>query len=95
MRLSSGPRENVGRPQSKSRPKRAFAKTSSRYAANERASLFIGNAGGLEIRVNGKPLGPIGPRGQLRTVVITPEGVSITNPREKKEPPPSAANPGQ
>ena len=68
---------------------------SRRFAANERASLFIGNAGGLEIRVNGKPLGPIGPRGQLRTVVITPEGVSITNPREKKEPPPDAPKPGQ
>ncbi len=67
---------------------------SRRFAANERASLFIGNAGGLEIRVNGKPLGPIGPRGQLRTVVITPEGVSITNPREKKEPPPDAEKPG-
>ncbi|MCX6637488.1 MAG: DUF4115 domain-containing protein [Acidobacteria bacterium] len=67
---------------------------SRRFAANERASLFIGNAGGLEIRVNGKPLGPVGPRGQLRTVVITPEGVSITNPREKKEPPPDAAKPG-
>jgi hypothetical protein len=68
---------------------------SRRFAANERASLFIGNAGGLEIRVNGKPLGPAGPRGQLRMVVITPEGVSITNPREKKEPPPAAAKPGQ
>ena len=68
---------------------------SRRFAANERASLFVGNAGGLEIRVNGKPLGPIGPRGQLRTVVITPEGVSITNPREKKEPPPDAPKPGQ
>lgn len=56
-----------------------------RFAANERASLFVGNAGGLEIRVNGKPLGPIGPHGQLRVVVITPEGVTITNPREKKE----------
>jgi cytoskeleton protein RodZ len=68
---------------------------SRRFAANERASLFVGNAGGVEIRVNGKPLGPIGPRGQLRTVVITPEGVSITNPREKKEPPPDTAKPGQ
>ncbi len=58
-----------------------------RLAADERASLFIGNAGGLEIRVNGKPIGPVGPHGQLRVVVITPEGVSITNPREKKEQP--------
>jgi cytoskeleton protein RodZ len=58
-----------------------------RFAANERASLFLGNAGGLEIRVNGKSIGPVGPRGQLRTVAITPEGFTITNPREKKEEP--------
>ncbi|MBI4875078.1 MAG: helix-turn-helix domain-containing protein [Acidobacteria bacterium] len=58
-----------------------------RFAANERASFFFGNAGGVEIRVNGKSLGPIGPRGQLRTVVVTPEGFSIANPREKQEEP--------
>lgn len=58
---------------------------SRRFASNERAIVFVGNAGGIDIRVNGKTLGPIGPRGHLRTVVITPEGVSITNPREKKE----------
>jgi cytoskeleton protein RodZ len=58
-----------------------------RFAANARASLFTGNAGGIEIRVNGKSIGPVGPRGQLRTILITPEGFSIANPREKKEPP--------
>lgn len=61
---------------------------SRRLAANESASVFIGNAGGLDIRVNGKSLGPVGPRGHLRIVTITAEGVTITNPREKKEPPP-------
>ena len=60
---------------------------SRRFAGNDRASLFIGNAGGIEIRVNGKSLGAIGPRGQLRTVLITPEGVTISNPREKKAQP--------
>jgi cytoskeletal protein RodZ len=58
-----------------------------RFAANERASLFTGNAGGLDIRINGKSIGPVGPRGQIRTVAITPEGFSITDPREKKEQP--------
>jgi hypothetical protein len=32
INISNDPGENVGRTQSKSRPKRAFAKTSSRYA---------------------------------------------------------------
>jgi cytoskeletal protein RodZ len=60
---------------------------SRRFASNERAIFFVGNAGGIDIRVNGKSLGPIGPRGHLKTVVITPEGASISNPREKKEGP--------
>ncbi len=62
---------------------------SRRLAADQSASVFLGNAGGIDIRVNGKSLGPIGPRGQLRIVAISAEGVTIANPREKKEPPPA------
>jgi cytoskeleton protein RodZ len=38
-----------------------------------RTLLKIGNAGGLEISWNGKTLGPAGPRGQVRTLLLTPE----------------------
>jgi cytoskeleton protein RodZ len=48
-------------------------------------SLLTGNAGGLEIDFNGKPLGPIGPKGQIRTVEFTPQGHQIL---ERKPPPP-------
>jgi cytoskeleton protein RodZ len=41
------------------------------------AKLRIGNAGGLEIRWNGKTIGPVGPRGQVRVVVFTPENFEI------------------
>lgn len=34
------------------------------------ATLRIGNAGGLKVSLNGTPLGPIGPHGQVREVVF-------------------------
>jgi hypothetical protein len=34
------------------------------------ATLRIGNAGGLQVSLNGTPLGPIGPRGKVREVVF-------------------------
>jgi len=39
--------------------------------------LLVGNAGGVEISLNGKPIGPIGPRGQVRVVELTPAGFQI------------------
>ncbi len=45
--------------------------------ASEKVRLLIGNAGGLEISLNGKPIGPIGPRGQIRVVELTSEGFQI------------------
>jgi cytoskeleton protein RodZ len=37
--------------------------------------LDIGNAGGVEITQNGKPLPPLGPEGKRRVVTFTPEGI--------------------
>lgn len=48
----------------------------------ERARLLVGNAGGLEVRWRGEPVGPIGPRGQTRIVWLKPEGVEIESPRK-------------
>ena len=44
------------------------------------ATLKTGNAGGVEVRWNGKPLGPIGGRGEVRTVLLTPGNVEILAP---------------
>jgi cytoskeletal protein RodZ len=41
------------------------------------AKVRIGNAGGLEIQWNGKTIGPVGPRGQVRVVVFTPENFQV------------------
>jgi cytoskeletal protein RodZ len=37
----------------------------------EIAKLRVGNAAGLEVRLNGKPLGPLGVHGQVRDLVFT------------------------
>jgi cytoskeleton protein RodZ len=43
-------------------------------AADAQVKILTGNAGGLDISLNGKPLDPIGPSGQVRTVRLTAEG---------------------
>jgi transcriptional regulator with XRE-family HTH domain len=49
----------------------------------EKARVIVGNAGGLEIVSNGRPIGPIGNRGQVRVIVLTPEGAEISRPKLK------------
>jgi cytoskeletal protein RodZ len=44
---------------------------------NVRAWVKVGNAAGLEITWNGKPLGQIGHRGEVMTLVFTPENYQI------------------
>ena len=48
----------------------------------ENATMKVGNAGGIEVLWNGKPIGPIGPRGQVRTIQFTPENFRILSPDE-------------
>ena len=55
--------------------------------ASSKVRLLVGNAGGLEISLNGKPIGPIGPRGQVRVVELTPAGFQIV-PRKPPTPEP-------
>jgi hypothetical protein len=47
----------------------------------EEARVLVGNAGGLRIYWNGKPIGPIGERGEVRVVRLTPEGPRVSDPR--------------
>ena len=37
----------------------------------------LGNAGGVTISLNGKPIGPAGPKGQVRTIQFTSGGFQI------------------
>jgi cytoskeleton protein RodZ len=51
--------------------------------------LRLGNAGGVTITLNGKPVGPVGPRGQVRTVQFTSGGfetVAVPKPPAPLDP---------
>jgi cytoskeleton protein RodZ len=41
------------------------------------ATMRIGNAGGVEVRLNGKPIGPLGIKGEVLTVRFTPQDFQI------------------
>jgi cytoskeleton protein RodZ len=45
--------------------------------ANQSAQLRTGNAAGIEVSWNGKPVGSIGPAGQVRNVEFTPAGFKV------------------
>ena len=47
---------------------------------SEVATMKIGNAGGVDVQWNGKSIGPIGARGQVRTVRFTREDFQILEP---------------
>jgi len=41
------------------------------------ARMTVGNAGGVEVQFNGKIIGSLGARGQVRTVLFTPDNFEI------------------
>lgn len=59
----------------------------------ENAKLVTGNAAGLDVRWNGKPLGPLGPRGQVRTIIFTPDKYEVVQPVPKKTVTPGVPDP--
>lgn len=64
-----------------------------RVSASQRVTLLAGNAGGVEVTLNGKKLDPMGPPGQVRSVILTAEGPQPV----AQTPPPSSdqQSPGQ
>jgi cytoskeletal protein RodZ len=60
-------------------------------AGKDLVRLRTGNAGGIEISLNGKPIGPIGRSGQVRTVVFTPQGFRIVQQSDEGGSGPEAA----
>jgi cytoskeletal protein RodZ len=49
--------------------------------ANATVLLRLGNAGGVSILLNGKSIGSVGPRGQVRNVQLTSGGFEIVAPK--------------
>jgi cytoskeleton protein RodZ len=56
------------------------ANQSKTVEGKESATMKVGNAAGLEVRFNGKLLGPLGGRGQVLVVLFTPDKFEIVPP---------------
>ena len=54
--------------------------------ADQSVLLLVGNAGGLTVQLNGAPMPPIGPRGQVRRVKFTSSGMQVVEPRRVSPP---------
>jgi cytoskeleton protein RodZ len=50
------------------------------FEGHERGRIRTGNAGGITLIFNGKPIGVVGPRGQVRDVVFTRDNYKILQP---------------
>jgi cytoskeleton protein RodZ len=61
-------------------------------AASQNVLLKLGNAGGVSVVLNGKPLGPLGKDGDVRTLQLTSGGFKIVPP-EAPKPAPSGDSP--
>jgi cytoskeleton protein RodZ len=59
--------------------------------ATRLVQLRTGDAAALEISWNGQPVGPIGPKGQVRNVEFTPAGFNILAPHPPTPEPPADA----
>jgi len=66
------------------------AKESKRVEAHESARIKVGNAGGLDVRLNGKPVGEIGPKGTVRILLVGRDGVHVYGPGNSLMPMPMA-----
>lgn len=62
---------------------------SKQFDASRKMTVLVGNAGALEISLNGKQVGPIGPRGEIRLLVLTPHGAHVV-PRTPPTPSPTS-----
>jgi cytoskeleton protein RodZ len=60
------------------------ANQSKTVEGKESATMKIGNAAGVEVRLNGKLLGPLGGRGQVLVVVFTPDHFQIVPPAARE-----------
>lgn len=47
------------------------------FGAAKKMTVLVGNAGSLDIALNGKPIGPIGQRGEIQRLILTPSGAHV------------------
>jgi cytoskeleton protein RodZ len=49
------------------------------------AKMRVGNAAGIDVRLNGRLLGPLGARGQVLNVLFTPDNFQIISPPKESD----------
>jgi len=54
--------------------------------ASNRIRVILGNAGGLDLVFNGKPLEKFGKAGEVLTLIFTSQGVEVKHPEKPKSP---------
>ena len=54
--------------------------------ASNRIRIIIGNAGGLDLVLNGKPLEKFGKAGEVLTLIFTSQGVEVKRPEKPNSP---------
>jgi hypothetical protein len=47
------------------------------FDASRKMTVLVGNAGSLDILLNGKRIGPIGGKGEIQLLVLTPSGAHV------------------
>ncbi len=61
--------------------------------AQDSVQLFVGNAGGVKVALNGETMQPVGPPGQVRRVDVSASGMEVVEiqpkPESQRPPPPS------
>lgn len=65
--------------------------------AQESVQLFVGNAGGVKVALNGETMQPLGPPGQVRRVDVSASGMEVVNiePKPASEQAAPGAQPSQ
>ena len=62
--------------------------------ALDRILMKLGNAGGLDLVLNGKPLGKPGRSGEVLTLIVTSQGAEVKRPEKPKPPKEGTSNSG-
>ena len=58
------------------------------FEASTRMTALVGNAGGLGLSLNGKPIGSVGGHGEVKLLEFTAQGAHVIA-RPRQSPPPS------
>jgi cytoskeleton protein RodZ len=60
--------------------------------ASDRILMKLGNAGGLDLVLNGRPLGKSGRSGEVLTLIVTSQGAEVKRPEKPKPPKEGTSN---